>query len=261
MSDTIDSLINEVKNLGNSIKNNPKSDKTSPEVEEDIKIPEKKFWHISDWATRQDELQEAILKAIQALKLPEVPISPPTVPTPPPIFPTPPPVIPPGIEPKLDTLIGATRDTNDMLKRVKDLTYWGLPKSENWAWLSDTLTNKVISPKSSLKLWQRKDEMGFATSLTVSTNNPALIYKLKLDYAMWSTSITDAWNLGFRDLGFKGVNVVRYDDIAEIYSMYYLPSYPGDPYRNTSWIEVENPTSSPITIYYGEFNRIILKKL
>jgi len=113
MPDELDTLMDEVKRLRESFENNASYTTEEPQIQ----IPEKKWYHIADAISRNDELLEAILKAIQALKFPEVP-APPAPPPPPAI---PPPEIPPDLLGKMDTLINLTNNMYNTLKEIKDL--------------------------------------------------------------------------------------------------------------------------------------------
>lgn len=89
----IDELLEEVKKINSQAK-------TEVVLEEPV-IPEKHAWQFMDAFTRQDELLEAILKAIYETA-PEPPIPPPPPPEPEPVEPV---IIPPGIEPKMNEII------------------------------------------------------------------------------------------------------------------------------------------------------------
>ncbi len=148
------------------------------------------------------------------------------------------------------------------LKDIKDLSFWGLPLKADWQWFVQRTYNKVIPAGKNEKLWRRDNEMGFLTSAHIITNNPGLTISLKLDMAEWLTTIAQSYLFGYRNLGQPGINVVAYDTIKNIYTMIYYPnSYPGDPYKNESWVEVSNTTDTDIIIYYGEINRIVLKRM
>jgi len=120
MSETLDDLINEVGKLKNSIENNPTEEPTEPTepTEPVVQIPEKKFWHISDALSRNDELLEAILKALHALKAPiapSIPEAPGSTPSPP-IVPSPAPMFPTEVPEKLNSLIQEQAETKTLLE-------------------------------------------------------------------------------------------------------------------------------------------------
>lgn len=152
-----------------------------------------------------------------------------------------------------------------IIKLLKESIYtseWGLPLSKNWSWFVDDISAKTILAGKTEKLWDRKKEEGFLISFFIVTNNPNLTIRVKLDHAVWQTSIATLYTLGFYQIGQDGMNVLKYDALAGIYTLYYIAKgWPGDPYKDESWIELYNGTTSDIIVTAAQLNRIVLKPI
>lgn len=151
-------------------------------------------------------------------------------------------------------------DVIELLKKIRGTTHWGLPLDPDWEWYVDEFSGEVIKSGASRSISHRKNEGGFLVSLLLTTDNPNLKIKVKLDDWTWATNMASLYTLGFYQIGQVGMNVLKYDTDNNIYTLYYIAKgWPGDPYRKESWIELVNDTSSNITITFFQLNRIILK--
>ena len=106
-------ILNEIKKLktdSSSSITNPQEDKPTTQQ---LEVPKKHWWQLSDILSRQDELLEAILLQLQSMAT--------LTPTPTP--PTPEvPVIPPGMTAKLDVIAGEQIRTKELLEGFNFIT-------------------------------------------------------------------------------------------------------------------------------------------
>lgn len=137
-----------------------------------IKVPAKRWYHIADALTRQDELMGATLKVLGAInkKLVEVPTAPPAVPAPPVAPPA-----PPEWAPLTDRLDIITSDFRDYLSRIR-----GLPIARVGRYTGAATTWQTVVSWNVGRVWKKR--YGSLREISMVSNNfPNTRFRLRVE--------------------------------------------------------------------------------
>ncbi len=142
-----------------------------------IKVPAKRWYHIADALTRQDELMEAVLKVLGAIneKLPTI-----VAPPPPLVVRPPPPPAPPEWTPLTDRFDIITNHFRDYLSRIRALPVTRVGRYPTPPAPGTDTTPQTLASWNVGRVWSKRYGMLNEVSM-VSNNFPNTRFRLRVE--------------------------------------------------------------------------------